>query len=228
VRVLLLEDDARVAQTVGDVLRKERHFVDHVSRLREARAALDDALYELAILDVGLPDGTGTELCRQARLAGHSLPILLLTARNEVQDRVEGLDAGADDFLGKPFAVEELLARVRALGRRGPQLNESVRIYGSLVIDRERRTCMRSQIAVALTPREFDLVTLLAWRDGRVVMRDDLLEAVWGENSERTARSLDVFVARIRRKLDTIDLPSCIRTERNLGYAWARDRSRHG
>jgi DNA-binding response OmpR family regulator len=225
VRILLVEDDARIVEVLGRALKPHGHALEHVSQCATARSALGDGTFELAIIDIGLPDGTGVDLTRELRASGFDLPILLLTAQNSVGDRVAGLDAGADDYLGKPFAMDELVARIRALGRRGPRWKESNRVYGEIEIDLDRRKCRRGDADVPLTPREFDLIALLAWRDGRVVQRDEVLEVVWGEVTESAARSLDVLVARLRRKLDPPAGPSCIRTVRHVGYAWALTRS---
>jgi two-component system OmpR family response regulator len=224
-RVLLVEDSPRVIAVVSAVLRKAGHVVAEASTRHAGLEETARARFELAIVDIGLPDGSGLDLCRELRAGGHDFPILLLTARNGVGDRVSGLDAGADDYLGKPFATDELLARVRALGRRGPRWSEAIKTFGDVVIDRERRTAMRAGQRVALTPREFDVVAALAWRDGRVVMRDELLEMVWGSASEREAASLEVLVSRIRRKLGSKTPDDVVRTIRGTGYAWALGRS---
>jgi two-component system OmpR family response regulator len=216
-RVLLVEDSERVAQVVASALRAAGHSVTIAGDCTSGRSELERAQTDLAIIDVGLPDGSGLDLCRGARKGGHDLPILLLTAKNAIDDRVAGLDAGADDYLGKPFATAELVARVRALGRRGPRWTVSVRTFGDIVIDRDRRTLTRGGAAVALTARELDIVALLAWRDGRVVSRDEILEIVWGDTSDSAAASLEVLVTRIRRKLGM----DVVRTVRNVGYAWA-------
>jgi two-component system OmpR family response regulator len=225
VRILLVEDDSFVAQRVTELVRPRGYYIEHATTCESARKALRDSDYQLAVVDVGLPDGTGLDLCREVRSDGLDLPILLLTASNSVKDRVAGLEAGADDYLGKPFANEELVARVRALGRRMPRWEDGVRSYGALVLDLDRRTCSRSGAPVPLTPREFELVVFLAWRDGRVVMRDEVLERVWGDASESGARSLEVMIGRVRRKLDASPEQSCIRTVRQVGYAWALPRS---
>lgn len=214
-RILLVEDSERLASVIARALRAEGHRLETAASCADARPRLEHV--ELAIVDVGLPDGSGLDLCREARGAGLDLPILILTARTGVGDRVAGLDAGGDDYLGKPFAVAELCARVRALGRRGPRFAEARRVFGDIVIDRDRRTVTRGGAPVPLTPRELDLVSLLAWRDGRVVPRAAILEIVWGDDDERNAASLEVLVRRIRRKLGE----DAIRTARNVGYAWA-------
>jgi two-component system OmpR family response regulator len=217
----LVEDSDRVARVVSRALGESGHVVERARDCASATAELDLARAELAIIDVGLPDGSGLEVCRAARSKGHDLPILVLTARNGVDDRVKGLDAGADDYLGKPFALTELVARVRALGRRGPRWTDSVRSFGDLTVDRDRRVVLRDGDAIALTPREFEIVAVLAWKGGRVASREDLLETVWGDTSERASASLDVLIARIRRKLGTGSSEDAIRTVRNVGYAWA-------
>ena len=226
VRILVVEDSPRVADTVGTALRAFGHCVVHAGGVRAADVAFDSQPFDLVILDLGLPDGSGLDWCRSTRSSGSDVPLLLLTARNGVDDRVAGLDAGADDYLGKPFSVEELAARVRALGRRGPRWTESVRTFGSLVIDRDRRIATIGGVRVPLTAREFDIVALLAWREGRVVSRDELLESVWGDADERAAGSFEVLLARVRRKLTERGIRDALRTVRQVGYVWALERSK--
>lgn len=226
-RILLVEDSPRVADTVSAALRAFGHSVVIAGGVRAADAAFASQAFDMAIVDVGLPDGCGLAWCRSTRKSGSDLPMILLTARNGVRDRVEGLDSGADDYLGKPFSVDELAARVRALGRRGPRWTESARSFGPLVIDRDRRVATVDDVRVPLTAREFDIVALLAWREGRVVSRDDLLDAVWGDANERTAASLEVLLGRVRRKFAERGLRDALRTIRQVGYAWALERSKH-
>ncbi len=223
-RILVVEDNPRVCEVVASSLRTAGHAISTASSCDAARHIFATAGFDLAIFDIGLPDGSGIELCRAVRKEGHDVPILLLTARTDVTDRVQGLDAGADDYLGKPFSTEELGARVRALGRRGPRWTESVKTFGDLVIDRDRRSVTFQGQMVPLTPRELEIVALLAWRNGRVVPRDEILEAVWGDTSEKASASLEVLVARIRRKLAFG--PEVIRTLRQTGYAWALEASK--
>lgn len=220
-RILLVEDSTRVADVVSAALARASHVVRVASSLAEALRAVDDESFDLLVLDVGLPGGSGLDVCRRVRTNGSSMPVLVLTARNQLHDRVDGLDAGADDYLGKPFATAELLARVRALGRRGPRWTDSVRHYGAVTIDRDRRVVRADGDSVPLTAREFEIVALLAWRNGRVVARDELLESIWGEATPSAASSLEVLVARIRRKLTEHVRAEVIRTVRQVGYAWA-------
>jgi DNA-binding response OmpR family regulator len=226
VRILVVEDSPRVADTLGAALRTQGHSTVVAGGVRAADQSLQAQSFDIAIVDVGLPDGSGLDWCREARRSGYQLPILVLTARDQVADRVAGLEAGADDYLGKPFSVEELVARVRALGRRGPRWTESVRRFGTLQIDRDRRVATVEDAKIPLTAREFDVVALLAWRDGRVVSRDEVLESVWGDASERAAGSLEVLLVRIRRKLAEHGVREAVRTVRQIGYAWALERSK--
>jgi len=226
VRILLVEDSSRVAAVLAAGLRERSHTVIVAGTVRDADAALTRERFDIAVVDVGLPDGSGLSWCRNARKSGCEVPILFLTARNGVADRVAGLDAGADDYLGKPFSLDELLARIRALARRGPRWTESVRAFGPVLIDRDRRLVTVEGQRLPLTTRELDLVTLLAWRGGRVVPRHELLEAVWGDATESAAASLEVLIARIRRKLAEGGVHDALRTVRQVGYAWSIERSK--
>lgn len=225
-RILLVEDSPRVADAVGAALRARSLTVVVADSVRSASAAFEAQHFDVAVVDIGLPDGSGLEWCRSTREAGSTLPILVLTARAGVADRVAGLEAGADDYLGKPFAMDELVARLRALSRRGPRWSESSRTYGGVVLDRDKRTVNVAGKPLPLTAREFDIVALLAWQDGRVLGRDDILEAVWGDATERAAASLEVLIARIRRKLADRGIRDAVRTIRQVGYAWSLERSK--
>lgn len=225
-RILLVEDSERVAHLVTRAFRALGHTVVTAAGIGEAATAIGSQHFDVAVVDIGLPDGSGLEWCRAERGRGSDVPILMLTARGDVRSRIEGLDAGADDYVAKPFAVGELVARVRALARRGPRFSESVRSFGKLTIDRDRRTITCGGARIPLTARELDIVSLLAWRDGRVVSKDEILEAVWGDPSERAASSFEVLLTRIRRKLDDRGFSGAIRTVRQVGYAWALDRSK--
>ncbi len=225
-RILLVEDSERVTTVVVAALKAAGHEISPTSTCADALVQLREASFDLAIVDVGLPDGSGLDVCRSARKGGFDLPILMLTARNDVGDRVSGLDAGADDYLGKPFATAELNARVRALARRGPRWAESMRVFGPITVDRDRREVRGDGGDVPMTPREFEIVALLAWSDGRVVARAHMLEAIWGEENEGASASLEVLIARIRRKLSASGAPEAIRTIRQVGYAWNLARSK--
>lgn len=218
-RVLVVDDEADVRSVVARALKADGHAVVTTEDLTAARQAVLDGT-DLIVLDLRLPDGFGLELCRELRARGSMVPILLLTALSHVASRVEGLNAGADDFLAKPFAVAELRARVRALGRRGSLPRGVIYAYEDVVLDFAGRGAKRDGNDVAVTSREWAILELLAQRAGRVVSRFDLLEGVWGDASESATGSLEVLIARLRRKLGT----SLIRTLRGQGYALAEGR----
>lgn len=206
---------------VARALRADGHAVVVAADLASARDRLSDGT-DLLVLDLGLPDGFGLELCRELRQAGATTPILLLTALSQVALRVEGLDAGADDFLAKPFAVAELRARVRALGRRGALPRGLVYRRGDVVLDVAGRRATRGGEDVAVTAREWSILELLARGPGRVVSRGELLDGVWGEASETAGKSLEVLIGRLRRKLG----PELIHTLRGEGYSLAEGDAR--
>lgn len=179
------------------------------------------ARFDVVVLDVMLPDGSGVELCARLREAKVHVPILLLTALGDVRSRVAGLDAGADDYLAKPFAISELRARVKALGRRGPMLRDRAVTIGAVVVDFEGRRVSVGGRAVPLTAKELAIVDVLASRRARVVSRDELLESVWGETSDSARASLEVLLTRIRRKLGVH--AGLLRTVRGVGYIFEQE-----
>lgn len=221
-RVLVVDDEAEVRSVVARALRADGHAVTTAEDLQAARQRVSEGI-DLLVLDLRLADGFGLELCRELRAEGASIPILLLTALSQVALRVEGLDAGADDFLAKPFAVAELRARVRALGRRGALPRGLTYERDDVRLDFAGRHATRAGQPIAITSREWSILEVLVRRLGRVVSRSDLLESVWGEASETAASSLEVLVGRLRRKLGA----ELIRTLRGEGYALAEE-GRHG
>jgi DNA-binding response OmpR family regulator len=220
-RVLVVDDHRETRQLVAGHLERASHVVRAVGTCDEALSALAEGDFDVMVLDVMLPDGSGVELCSRLRAERSEIPILLLTARGAVRSRVEGLDAGADDYLAKPFALSELRARVTALARRGPRLSERVITVGALVVDLGARRVRLDGKAVHLTAKELSIVDFLASRRNRVVARDELIEAVWGDLSDSAGASLDVLVMRIRRKFGPH--AGLLRTVRGLGYALESD-----
>jgi len=214
-RVLLVEDHTETRTLVTRALAHEGHAVVAVGSAAEAFAALAAREVEVIVLDLGLPDATGHTLCAELRARGHLAPLLVLTAQGAVASRVACLNAGADDFLSKPFALAELRARVRALGRRGALVPGLVWETEGVVLDITARRATRAGAAVPLTAREWGVLELLALRAGRVVSRAEILEVVWDDADGRHAASLDVIVARIRRKLGD----HVLRTLRGEGYS---------
>jgi DNA-binding response OmpR family regulator len=213
-RVLVTEDEVDVQGVIARALERDGHAVSTAGTIEEARAALA-AGADLMVLDLSLPDGSGLTLCRELRAAQSVLPILILTARSQVELRVEGLDAGADDYLTKPFAVPELRARVRALGRRGPISRPFVHVHNGITLDLSGRHATRDGTPVPVTAREWAILETLANRSGRVTTRSELLENVWGNSSESAGNSLEVLVARLRKKFG----PDLIQTLRREGYS---------
>ncbi|WKZ83731.1 MAG: response regulator transcription factor [Acidimicrobiia bacterium] len=218
-KVLVVEDDAAVRRSVERALGFEGYEVVTAEDGRAGLAAAAMSFPDVIVLDVMMPNMDGLETCRRLREAGDRTPILMLTARHEVADRVAGLDAGADDYLVKPFGVEELLARVRALLRRASPEDPSERIrVADLVLDPAARTVKRGEREIDLTKTEFDLLELMM-RNARIVLSRDLIyDRIWGIDFETTSNSLDVYVGYLRRKTETEGEPRLIHTVRGVGY----------
>jgi two-component system, OmpR family, response regulator len=221
VHVLVVDDHSPTRQLVQRGLEQASHGVTTAASCQEAEDAILSKAFDVVVLDVMLPDGSGIDLCRRLRSAKRCVPILLLTARGDVRDRVAGLEAGADDYLTKPFAISELSARVKALGRRGPIYRSGAVSFGSVVIDFEARRVSMSGREVPLTAKELAIVEVLVWRQNSVVRREQLIESVWGDVSDAAAASLDVLLTRIRRKLGPS--ASLLQTVRGVGYTFRCD-----
>jgi len=219
VRVLVVEDDLRVARLVERALREAGHRAGVAHDGPEGLAVARREPWDVIVLDVGLPGLDGLAVCRSLRDAGQRTPILLLTARDAVADRVAGLDSGADDYLPKPFAVEELLARVRALGRRAEGGTGDFLTAADLVLDLARHEARRGERLVELTAREFRLLELLMRNAGRVLTKNQLLDRVWGRDSEAGPNAVETYIHYLREKIDRDTDRPLIRTVRGVGYA---------
>ena len=218
--ILLVEDERRLAQAVRRLLEEESHTVDVAYDGDDGLAMAMDGSHDVVILDVLLPGMDGIEVCKAMRTARVDTPVLLLTALDSVDDRVRGLDAGADDYLSKPFAFQELLARLRALGRRRVQPREPDRLEtADLVLDLQRRRAVRSGKVIELSPKEFALLEFLLRNEGRVVTRSQILDHVWGFEYSPDSNLVDVYVTYLRRKVDRGHDRRLIRTVRGVGYA---------
>jgi DNA-binding response OmpR family regulator len=223
VRVLVVEDEASLRDGISDLLRGDGHeVVAAADGVAGADAGLREP-YDLVVLDLMLPRLDGMEVCRRLRAARPGLPILMLTARGSEDDKVRGLMEGADDYVTKPFSARELLARVRALGRRAPQRGESldeVQVEGA-VIDLARMVVTRGAARIALTPREVGIVRWLHRHQDRVVSRAELLEHVFGQRGDLQTRAVDMAIAVLRKKLEADPArPSLIVSVKGAGYAW--------
>ena len=217
--LLLVEDDPRLADLVARLLAGERHLVERAATGAAALELADSPGLDAVILDVGLPDVSGLEVARRLRARGSAVPILMLTARDAVADRVAGLDAGADDYLVKPFAIEELSARVRALGRRGRPAGTAggaVLTAGPVALDEAGRLVTVDGVRVDLSPREYALLECLLRHRGQVLSRDQLLDHAWPYDAEVVPAIVDTYVYFLRRKLGPGG--GCIDTVRGVGY----------
>ena len=217
-RVLLVEDDQRISRFVGKGLRERAYAVDVAVDGEEAlyKFAVND--YDAVVLDVMIPKRDGFEVCRQLRASGSPVPVLMLTARDEVADRIRGLDSGADDYLTKPFEVAELAARLRALMRRGHMLRTPTITIADLMIDTRAQDVTRGGRHIALTAKEYALLEYLAREAGRVVTRTEIAEHVWDEHFDPASNLIDVHINRLRRKLDDGHGAPLIQTRRGAGY----------
>jgi len=216
--ILVVEDDRAVREAVERALSYEGYEVSTARDGAEALSAVLNDPPEAIVLDVMMPHVNGLEACRRIRASGDTTPILILTARHEVSDRVEGLDAGADDYMVKPFALEELLARLRALLRRSIGSTTEVLSVGDLAMNAGTREVYRGDLTIDLTKTEFDLLELLMRNAGIVISRDTIYEKIWGYDFETSSNSLDVYIGYIRRKTEVDDLPRVIHTVRGVGY----------
>jgi two-component system response regulator MprA len=215
--VLVVEDDPAIARMLEIELAEAGYAVEVERSGGGALAALEADEPDYVVLDVRLPDIDGLSVCRQARRGGHRMPIIMLTALDRVGDRVLGLDAGADDYLAKPFAIEELLARLRALARRAAPEQATLEASG-IRLDAHAREVTAGGRPVELTAREFDLLAYLMRAPGRVFTREQIYEGVWGYSYLGGSKVIDVFVSSLRRKLDEDPERSVIRTVRGVGY----------
>lgn len=219
-RILIVEDSGPTRDLLVRALESDGAAVTTAARLATGLRQAETVEFDVIVLDLMLPDGDGLDLCRRIRADGVTTPILCLTARAEVADRVQGLDAGADDYLRKPFALAELRARVRALGRRHGQAPPARLDVGSVRIDFTGRKLERRGRQVPLTAREWAVLEALVSKAGRVVRRSDLLEDIWHNAGPSSSESLDVILSRLRRKLGRIEGGCAIRTVRGVGFVF--------
>jgi two-component system copper resistance phosphate regulon response regulator CusR len=218
-RVLIVEDDRQLRTSMTRGLREASHAVEQAATGEQAIALAKSNAFDVMILDVRLPGVDGLAVCRAVRAAGNRVPILMLTALDDVEDRIAGLDAGADDYLTKPFDFGELLARLRALGRRRLDAVPETLTVGDLTVDTARRIAQRGDRTIELTAKEFALLVYLARNAGRVVTRGELLQHVWDDPHNSYSNIIDVYAGRLRRKIDDdAGEPALFKTVRGMGF----------
>lgn len=217
-RLLLVEDEPEVGSMLAEALGYRRHVVDWVTSGVDALFACAEQPYDVVLLDIGLPDMSGLEVCRRIRTQDPDVGVIMLTGRGGVPQRVEGLDAGADDYLPKPVSLAELDARLRALARRGVRPAVQLLTAHELVVDPAARTVLRSGLPVTVRGREYALVELLVRRAGQVVRRDEIVAHLWDRAADVSDNAVDVLVAGVRRKLGAAAEGSLLETVRGVGY----------
>lgn len=220
-KLLLIEDYLPLQRSIAKGLREAGFAVDATADGEEALWFAESGEYDVAVLDLMLPKVDGLTILGRLRKKGNPVPVLILTARDTVKDRVRGLDLGADDYLVKPFAFEELLARVRALVRRKYRKRSPVVQVGDLLVDTTGRTVRRGERDVSLTAREYALLEFLALRAGQVVTRTEINEHIYDFDGEPDSNVIDVYIGHLRRRLEEGGLPRLIHTRRGLGYVLA-------
>ena len=217
-KILIVEDERRLGQFIKKGLAERSYTATLVSNCREARDALCETGYDAIILDLGLPDGDGLDLLREWRHSGFNEPVLILSARDAVEDRIKGLDVGADDYLAKPFSLEELLARVRSLLRRQSAAKETVLEHRNIRMDLLARTVTASGQPVELTSREFALLEVFLQNPGRILPRTLIAEKIWESHYDVDGNLLDVYMSKLRAKFDVEPAKPLFKTVRGVGY----------
>ena len=222
-RVLLVEDEKRMAQALCEILRQEKYDVDHCADGLEGLAAIEAGAYDLVVLDVMLPHKDGFSIAREARAKGIRTPILMLTAKSELDDTVTGLDCGADDYLTKPFRTRELLARLRALGRRSLRSADGALAFGDIELNRGASLLVCGENSVRLSEKEFRILEYLIANAGQILTREQLAVKIWGYESDAEYNNVEVYMSFARKKLNFVKARTEIKAVRGVGYA-LRDR----
>lgn len=219
-RILLAEDEKRMAAALVAMLRQEKYDVDHMADGASALAALKSGIYDIAVLDVMMPEMNGFDVARQARLSGIKTPILMLTAKSQLDDKVTGLDSGADDYLTKPFQTKELLARLRALGRRSASFQDGKLKYGDLSLDTASATltCEQTGQSVRLSEKEMRILEYMFGNRGQIMTREQLAVKIWGFENEAEYNNVEVYMSFTRKKLVFVGSRVELKAVRGLGY----------
>ena len=219
-RILLAEDEKRMAAALIALLRQEKYDVDHMADGASALYALESGVYDIAVLDVMMPEMNGFEVARRAREKGVKTPILMLTAKSQLDDKVEGLDSGADDYLTKPFQTKELLARLRALGRRNATFQDGRLSYGDLSLDTSKAalTCNSTGQSVRLGEKELRILEYMFSNQGQIMTREQLAVKIWGYENDAEYNNVEVYMSFTRKKLNFVGSKVEIKAVRGLGY----------
>ena len=219
-KILLVEDEIRMAQALCEILRLEKYEVDHYTNGSDGLAAIESHMYDIAILDVMLPEMNGYEIAGRARAQGITTPILMLTAKAELDDKVTGLDSGADDYLTKPFMTKELLARLRALGRRTLETNDGTLSFGDIWITPGTLTlsCTESGQSVRLSDKEYRILEYFITNSGQILTREQFALKIWGFESDAEYNNVEVYMSFTRKKLAFVGAKTEIKSVRGVGY----------
>ena len=218
VRLFLVEDEKRMAQALCELLRLEKYDVDHYADGEEGLYAAESGLYDVIILDVMLPGKNGFEIAKEVRKSGIKTPILMLTAKSDVDDKVEGLDRGADDYLTKPFMTKELLARLRALVRRTSNSSDGTLSFGDITLNTNSSSLICSDNSVRLSEKEFHILEYLILNQGQILTREQIATKIWGYESNAEYNNVEVYMSFVRKKLSFIKAKTEIKAVRGIGY----------
>lgn len=219
-RVLIVEDEERLAQALTEIFKKSRIGVDAVLNGRDGLKYAQSGIYDAVVLDIMLPGMDGLSLLKTLRREKNNVPVILLTAKDDVNDKISGLDTGADDYLTKPFSTEELLARIRALTRRKGELKEEVSTFGDLVLNKKNWEIQsREGGAIKLSPKEFRILELLFENPHQIITKERLIEKIWGGDSNVEYNNVEVYISFLRKKLENLHVATRIRTARGIGYS---------
>ena len=219
-RILLVEDEKRMAEALCELLRQEKYEVDHYANGADGLMAIESNIYDIIILDVMLPEMSGFEIAKAARSKGIRTPILMLTAKTELDDKVTGLDSGADDYLTKPFMTKELLARLRALGRRNLATSDGTLTYGDISLDTKTftLTCTTNGLTVRLGEKEYRILEYMIANSSQILTREQLALKIWGIESEAEYNNVEVYMSFTRKKLVFVKAKTEIKAVRGVGY----------
>jgi len=217
-RILIVEDEVSLADAITAILKKEQYFVDAVYDGRDGLDYAISGIYDLILLDIMLPKMNGIDVLKEIRKNNISTPVMLLTARSEVNDKIKGLDCGADDYLTKPFNKGELLARIRALTRRKGEIPSNELVFGDLTLNQSTYELICGGLNVKLGAKEFSIIRMLMYAPGNIISKDEFIEKIWGYDSDAEYNSIEVYVSFLRKKLGAIKSTVQIKASRGIGY----------